>query len=112
MIVNDGVKQVVDFDCNIVNPFMVDYLDILYYPSYCNEYGEDVYSYSRFATYTIYIDYIDYYGVIDRYTGEMIIPALYSNVRMISEELFEAQKYNEIERILLDTNGDVIDSIM
>jgi hypothetical protein len=112
MIVNDGVKQVVDFDCNIVDPFMVDYLDILCYPSYCNEYGEDVYSYSRFATYTIYIDYIDYYGVIDRYTGEMIIPALYSNVRMISEELFEAQKYNEIERILLDTNGDVIDSIM
>ena len=112
MIVNDGVKQVVDFDCNIVDPFLVDYLDILCYPSYCNEYGEDVYSYSRFATYTIYIDYIDYYGVIDRYTGEMIIPALYSNVRMISEELFEAQKYNEIERILLDTNGDVINSIM
>jgi hypothetical protein len=112
MIVNDGVKQVVDFDCNIIDPFIVDYLDILCYPSYCNEYGEDVYSYSRFATYTIYIDYIDYYGVIDRYTGEMIIPALYSNVRMISEELFEAQKYNEIERILLDTNGDVIDSIM
>lgn len=108
MIVDDGVKQMLDFACKVVKPFVVDNLDILCYLSYCDENGYDVYEYSRFATYMIYIDNIDYYGVIDRFTGEMIIPAIYSDVRMISDELFEVQKYNEIERVLIDTNGNIV----
>ena len=110
MIADDGVKQMLDFACEVVKPFVVDSLDILCYPSYCDENGYDVYEYSRFATYMIYIDNIDYYGVIDRFTGEMIIPAIYSDVRMISDELFEVQKYNEIERVLMDTNGNIVNS--
>ncbi|MBR4029653.1 MAG: WG repeat-containing protein [Alistipes sp.] len=110
MIVDDGVKQMLDFACEVVKPFVVDSLDILCYPSYCDENGYDVYAYSRFATYMIYIDYIDYYGVIDRFTGEMIIPAIYSDVRMISDELFEVQKYNETERVLINTNGNIVNS--
>ena len=51
---------------------------------------------------------MDRYGIMNRITGEPITPAIYSEINMLSNDLFEVQEYDRYEWYLLDTNGNVV----
>ena len=48
------------------------------------------------------------YGVMNRITGEPITPAIYSDINMLSKDLFEVQKTESSDWLLMDTNGNII----
>ena len=61
-----------------------------------------------------YLGYrIDYgeekaFGVIQAYTGKIIIPAKYYNVRMVSDKLFEVEDMHDRTSMLIDLEGRII----
>ena len=104
VLVKDGRKWQVDFEGNVVQPFMFDGTYYLKYP--------DGYDNCGYLTY-VFADYIKYevmgsYGIMHRFTGEPLTPALYADVNMLSKELFEVQTSDGFDWYLLDTRGNVV----
>jgi hypothetical protein len=105
ILVKDGLAKEVDFQFQVLVPFMHDGL---HYLSYIDSYGgyeeesEPVQPrYYRF-------DIGSNSGVVDA-KGKVIIPAIYYNVRMVNEHLFEVEVTYDGERILMDTKGRYVD---
>ena len=48
------------------------------------------------------------YGIMSRITGEPVTPAIYSDINMLSKDLFEVQEYSSYEWYLLDARGNVV----
>ena len=99
-----GKKWQVDFDGNTVQPFMFDNTYYLKYPIGYNECGDIEYAFADFAKYEV----MSCYGVMNRITGEPITPAIYSDINMLSKDLFEVQKTESSDWLLMDTNGNII----
>ena len=74
------------------------------YPvSYSNEYGVE-YALS---------DYAEYYvnrnsGIMNRITGRPITPALFEDVNMISDKLFEVQDAETYDWYIIDIDGNIV----
>ena len=104
-ILTKGGKQwQVDFEGNIVQPFMFDNTYYLNYPIGYNECGEIKYAFADFVKYEV----MNSYGIMNRITGEPITPAIYSDINMLSKDLFEVQEYDSYDWYLLDTKGNVV----
>ena len=99
-----GKKWQVDFDGNTVQPFMFDNTYYLKYPIGYNECGDIEYAFADFAKYEV----MSCYGVMNRITGEPITPAIYSDINMLSKDLFEVQEYDSYDWYLIDTKGNKI----
>jgi hypothetical protein len=104
VLTKDGKQSQVDFEANIVHPFMYDATYYLNYPIGYDEEGEIKYAFA---------DYVQYqvggrYGILNRLTGEPITPAIFSTINMLSENVFEVQEYDQYEYYLIDTNGNEI----
>ena len=99
-----GKKWQVDFEGNIVQPFMFDNTYYLNYPIGYNECGEIKYAFADFVKYEV----MNSYGIMNRITGEPITPAIYSDINMLSKDLFEVQEYDSYDWYLLDTKGNVV----
>ena len=100
----DGYKWHADYDGTVLCPFLCDGTDYLSYPGECNEEGTYVDIMSPYMTYSLY----PYHGVIRKDNGKVIIPAVYSNVRMLSATMFEAQLAMDDEWVLIDVTGKVL----
>ena len=99
-----GKKWQVDFDGNTVQPFMFDNTYYLKYPIGYNECGDIEYAFADFAKYEV----MSCYGVMNRITGEPVTPAIYSDINMLSKDLFEVQEYNSYDWYLIDTKGNIL----
>ena len=99
-----GKKWQVDFEGNIVQPFMFDNTYYLKYPIGYNECGEMQYAFAEFVKYEV----MNSYGIMNRITGEPITPAIYSDINMLSKDLFEVQEYDSYDWYLIDTKGNVV----
>ena len=99
-----GKKWQVDFDGNTVQPFMFDNTYYLKYPVGYNECGEIQYAFAEFVKYEV----MNSYGIMNRITGEPITPAIYSDINMLSKDLFEVQEYDSYDWYLIDTKGNVV----
>ena len=104
VLTKGGKQWQVDFEGNIVQPFMFDNTYYLNYPIGYNECGEIEYAFADFVKYEV----MNCYGIMNRITGEPITPAIYSDINMLSEELFEVQEYDSYEWYLLDAKGNVV----
>ena len=51
---------------------------------------------------------MDCYGIMNRITGEPVTPAIYSDVNMLADELFEVQDYYGYDRYLIDSKGNTV----
>ena len=100
----DGKKWQVDFDGNTVQPFMFDGTYYLNYPVGYNESGDIQYAFADYAKYEI----MNRYGIMNRITGKPITLALYSDINMLSKDLFEVQDPESYDWYLVDTQGNVI----
>ena len=99
-----GRKWQVDFDGNIVQPFMFDGTYYLKYPNGYDSCGDLTYEFADFVKYEV----MNSYGIMNRITGEPITPAIYSDINMLSKDLFEVQEYDSYDWYLLDTKGNVV----
>ena len=104
VLTKGGKKWQVDFEGNIVQPFMYDNTYYLNYPIGYNECGEIQYAFADFVKYEV----MNSYGIMNRITGEPITPAIYSDINMLSKDLFEVQEYDSYDWYLLDTKGNVV----
>jgi hypothetical protein len=82
---------------------MFDGTDYLKYPNGYDNGGELTYELADFMKYEI----MNCYGIMNRITGEPITPAIYSDINMLSKDLFEVQEYDSCDWYLLDTKGNV-----
>ena len=104
VLTKSGKQWQVDFEGNTVQPFMFDNTYYLKYPIGYNECGDIEYAFADFAKYEV----MSCYGVMNRITGEPITPAIYSDINMLSKDLFEVQKTESSDWLLMDTNGNII----
>ena len=104
ILTKGGKKWQVDFDGNIVQPFMFDGTYYLNYPIGYNECGDIQYAFADYAKYEI----MNRYGIMNRITGKPITFALYSDINMLSKDLFEVQDSESYDWYLVDTNGNVV----
>ena len=100
----DGYKWHVDYDGTVLRPFLCDGTDYLSYPKGYNEEGTCVDVMSPYMTYSLY----PYCGVIRKDDGKVIVPAVYSHIRMLSATMFEAQLAEDDEWVLIDVTGKVL----
>ena len=104
ILTKGGRKWQVDFDGNIVQPFMFDGTYYLKYPNGYDSCGDLTYEFADFVKYEV----MNSYGIMNRITGEPITPAIYSDINMLSKDLFEVQEYDSYDWYLLDTKGNVV----
>lgn len=104
ILTKGGKKWQVDFDGNTVQPFMFDGTYYLNYPVGYNECGDIQYAFADYLKYEV----MNRYGIMNRITGKPITLALYSDINMLSKELFEVQDPESYDWYLVDTNGNVI----
>lgn len=89
----EGRKWQTDFEGNVVQPFMFDNTCYLKYPIGYNESGEIQYAFADFVKYEV----MNSYGIMNRITGEPVTPAIYSDINMLSKDLFEVQEYDSYD---------------
>ena len=104
VLTNDGRKWQEDFEGNIVQPFLFDGTYYINYPIGYNESGEIQYAFADFVKYEVG----NHYGIMNRITGEPITLAIYSDINMLSANLFEVQEYDSYDWYLLDAKGNVV----
>jgi hypothetical protein len=51
---------------------------------------------------------MDCYGIMNRITGEPVTPAIYSDINMLSKDMFEVQEYDSYDWHLIDTKGNAV----
>lgn len=116
-VTRNWVKQLVDFDGNVVEPFVIDYTTPLSYVSdlskadydengnYCGQRNV-----SEYEPDLVVYHVNEYQGLMNAHTGKIITPAKYGEIIMISRELLRADIdiYN-YESVLLDRNGKLIE---
>ena len=99
-----GKKWKEDCNGNIVQPFMYDASYYLKFPVGYNDCGEIEYAFADYLKYEV----CNRYGIMDRFTGEPLTLALYSDINMLSNELFEVCDAESYDWFLLDSYGKVI----
>lgn len=104
ILTKGGKKWQVDFEGNIIQPFMFDGTYYLNYPIGYNECGDIQYAFADYAKYEV----MNRYGIMNRITGKPITFALYSDINMLSKDLFEVQDPESYDWYLVDTNGNVV----
>ena len=104
VLTKGGKQWQVDFEGNTVQPFMFDNIYYLNYPIGYNECGDIQYAFADYAKYEI----MNRYGIMNRITGKLITLALYSDINMLSKDLFEVQDPESYDWYLVDTNGNVV----
>ncbi len=104
VLTKGGKQWQVDFEGNTVQPFMFDGTYYLNYPNCYDSCGDLIYELADFVKYEI----MNSYGIMNRITGEPITLAIYSDINMLSKELFEVQEYGSYDWYLLDTKGNVV----
>lgn len=115
-VTRNWVKQLVDFNGQVLEPFVIDYTTSLSYISDLSKayYDEDgdycgQRNVSEYEPELVVYHVNEYQGLMNAHTGKIITPAKYGEIRMISKELIRAEVniYN-YENILLDRNGKEI----
>ena len=104
VLTNNGKMWQVDFEGNVVNPFMFEATYYINYPNGYDDCSEIKYEFADYIKYRVGNNY----GIMNRITGEPITPAIYSDINMLSKELFEVQEYDSYNWHLLDTKGNVV----
>ena len=100
----DGRKWQVDLSGNIIQPFIYDGTYYLNYPVGYNENGDIQYAFADYLKYEV----ADRYGIMDRITGKAITAAIYSDINMLSQEIFEVQDSESFDWHLIDTAGNIV----
>ena len=100
------VKQLVNYDGSIVEPFVIDGTYSLKYMTHYNEDNEDEYALDPdLVVYTV----DGWEGLMNKHTGHIITPATYADFQMISKDLIKAElDHYDYEAVVMDRSGRVV----
>lgn len=103
LIMKDDIQYLLSFDGkNIIQPFVYDELNEIHYTSQqVTEDGSDITIRSDYTSFKMH----DCWGVMDK-NGKVIIPAQYSEITAINNDLFSCQK--EGYTITINSKGAVV----
>ena len=109
-LITDTAGCIVDYSGKVVVPFLYDDIIPLGYPTTMSrqeeidDYYHIEYTVSNYAKYSI-----DYnYGILNSKTGKIITPAIYNDIKMISDRLFSVNEGAGIS-YLIDLNGKPVE---
>ena len=105
------VKQYLDYDGMLLEPFVIDGIERLNYVTgltdASSEYDQDVVL--EFEPDLVAYRVNDNYGLTNAHTGKIITPAQYGEIYMVSKDLLRAEvNYSNNESVLLDRNGKIV----
>ena len=100
------VKQLVNYDGSIVEPFVIDGTYNLRYMVKYNEDSEDEYVLDP----DLVVYRVDNWeGLMDKHTGRLITPAFYTDFEMISKELIKVElSYSDDNAVVMDRTGRIV----
>lgn len=104
-ISKNHVKQLVNYDGTVVEPFVVDLTNDLMYMTRFNEIDPNEYGISLDVM-EYQVD--DWCGLMDRHTGKIITPAIYNDFEMLSEDLIRAELGSGSESVILDKSSRTV----
>ena len=106
-VTRNHVKQLVNYDGTVVEPFVVDITYSLKYMTRFNEIDPDEYEIDPDL---LAYEVDGWTGLMNRHTGKAITPAIYNNIDMISKDLIKAELGNryDSESVILDKSGRVV----
>ena len=105
ILIKDGRMWREDLEGRVVCPFMYDESYILSYPlEREGEFMDVVYKFSDYSCYNVGGES----GIMNRFTGEPLTPAIYDVVEMISPDIFEVYLPNSSGYYLIDTKGRMV----
>jgi hypothetical protein len=102
----NGVKQLISFDGEVIHPFVIDETWPLYYRANCED-SEGNMDFLHPYLVEVMVDN-NCIGVMDTRTGKMVIPAIYSDINMISKDLLMAEIDGDEENNIVFTTSGVI----
>ena len=102
----NGVKQLVSFDGEVILPFVIDEAWALTYRGTGDD-GSDM-TFTHPYLVEVFVNY-GCHGVMDTRTGKMIIPAIYSDINMVSKDIIMAEiDRNEENNIVFNSSGQMV----
>lgn len=104
VLTKGGRMWQVDYEGNMVNPFMFSRVYDMEYKRYNNSTNETEYVLADYMEY----DVMGLCGILNRITGKPVTPALYYDVEMISEKLFRVQDPDSYEWYIIDVDGNIV----
>ena len=107
VLYKDYISKHVSIDGNVINPFMIDGIDVLKYMTKCRPGEYDEYEISdKVMAFCVY----ELWGVMDKRTGRVIIPAKYGRIEMASKDIIQCsiEKYGNDDYVLFDLHGNRI----
>ncbi len=104
VLTKGGREWQVDFEGDTVESFLFDGTYYLKYPYGYDDNGELTFVFADYMKYEV----MNCYGIMNRITGEPITPAIYSDINMLSKDLFEVQEFDSYDWYLLDTKGNKV----
>lgn len=110
VLYKDYISKHVSIDGNVINPFMIDGIDVLKYMTKCRPGEYDEYEISdKVMVFCVY----DLWGVMDKRTGRVLIPAKFGRIDMASKDIIQCsiEKYGNGNYLLFELNGNKIKSI-
>ncbi|MBO5807277.1 MAG: hypothetical protein J6Q98_03680, partial [Bacteroidaceae bacterium] len=84
--------------------FMFDATYYIKYPKGYDDNGALSYVFADYIKYEI----MNSYGIMNRITSKPLTPAIYSDINMLSEDLFEVQMHDSYDWYLLGTDGNEV----
>ena len=107
IISKNHVKQLVNYDGTVVEPFVIDGTYDLHYKTRYDPDGDHEYE----IVPDVVVYRVDgWEGLMNKHTGRIITPAIYTDFDMISKDLIKAELYvcYGVESVVLDKRGRVI----
>lgn len=104
VLTNDSTQWLVDLKGNVVKPFLFVWENCLQYQAGYNDCGEAEYAMSDYSKY----ETKGRYGILNRITGEPLTPAIFSDVEMLSKELFKVQIADGGSWYIVDKMGNMV----
>lgn len=103
-LTSEGLKQLVAFDGEVIEPFVIDETWPMAYIIKWNQSDSDEYELHPYLV-EYSIGYLKK-GVLDSRTGRVVIPALYTEISMISKDLISADLGYGDECVIFNTRGE------
>lgn len=100
-----GKQWKIDFEGNVLIPFLCDGTYPLLYPyDYNNQTCETMYAMSDYVKYEV----LNSFGIMNRLTGKVITPAIYFDIEMISADMFQVQLSGSYSYYIIDREGKIV----
>lgn len=104
-VTKNHVKQLLDFDGKVLEPFIID---STYKLKYMTKYHDDEADEYELVTDILVYRVDSWEGLMDASTGKVITPAKYWSFEMISKDLISAELGYGEERVVMDKRGRVV----